>query len=91
MLAVSSHAFADKKKVTISEMPEWQRPVLAHVTFDAEVKETQELLGKSADPGDGFLVFSCKADQNLGKRILWITAEVTFSNGYKREFKQISF
>lgn len=86
---------ANEPKVTVSERPEWQRSVIEKVTFGAESKGIDELLGKKVDRPDrswgGFIIFSCTAKENLEKRLLWVDAEVEFSNGFKREFKGITF
>ena len=86
---------AGEPKVTISKRPEWQKSVLDKVTFGAETKGIDELLGKKVDRPNrfwsGFVIFSCTANENLGKRLLWVNAEVEFSNGYKRKFDGVSF
>ena len=78
-------------EVSFTEQPGWKNLILEKVSFSAAVKENKKLLGEDADDGDGFIVFSCTAKENLGKRVLWIEAELTFSNGYKRNFESISF
>jgi len=87
--------YAEEPKIIITERPEWQKPVLEKVVFGAETKDVNELLGKKADQANkswkGFVIFSCTAKENLGKRLLWINAEVEFSNGSKRKFESICF
>ncbi len=86
---------AGEPKVIISKRPKWQQSVLDKVTFGAEAKGIEELLGKKVDRPNrfwsGFVIFSCTATENLGRRLLWIDAEVEFSNGYKRKFDGVSF
>jgi hypothetical protein len=86
---------AAEPTVVVSERPEWQKQVLDKVSFRIEAKGIEELLGAiAAHPNNswqGFVIFSCTAKENLGKRLLWIDAEVEFSNGYKRKFEGISF
>jgi len=87
--------YAQEPKIVIGEIAEWQKPVIDKVAFSAEAKSIDELLGKKIDhpnkSWNGFIIFSCIAKGNLGKRLLWIDVEVTFSNGYKRKFTGISF
>lgn len=85
----------DELTATVEEPQDWKKPVLENVVFAAKTKGIDEILGKNdhADhgPWTGFVVFSCTAKESLSKRLLWIDAEVEFSNGYKRKFKGITF
>ena len=87
--------YAEEPKITIGKLAEWQKPVIDKVIFTAQIKSVDELLGKKIErPNEswgGFIVFSCTAKENLGKRLLWIDVEVEFSNGYKRKIDGISF
>ena len=95
LLLMSGITLADEAKVTVSERPEWQQSVMEKVTFSAKTKGDDEILeGKITQPNHswgGFIIFCCTAKENLGKRLLWIDAEVVFSNGDKRKFKGINF
>jgi hypothetical protein len=83
------------QKVTVEPSADWQRTVLNDVYFTATTRGVVDILGRQIQaPGNrwiGFVVFSCSAPSNLGKRILWVDAEVKFSNGYTRKFKGIQF
>lgn len=87
--------YAEEPKVIITDRPDWQKPILEKVVFGVHAKEVDELLGKKTEHTNrrwiGFVIFSCTATDNLSKRLLWINAEVEFSNGYKRKFDSISF
>jgi len=87
--------YADAPKIIISERPEWQKPIIDKASFGVQVKSTDQILGENANISggfwSGFLIFSCTAKENLGRRILWIDAEVEFSNGYVRKFEGIKF
>jgi hypothetical protein len=83
------------QKVIVDASAEWQNAELKDVTFGATTKGIDDILGKAIQTQGkrwtGFVIFSCKASSDLGKRLLWADADVTFSNGYKREFKGIQF
>ncbi len=87
--------YAEEPKITIGKLAEWQKPVIAKVIFSARIKSVEELLGKKIErPNEswgGFIIFSCTAKEDLGKRLLWIDVEVEFSNGYKRKIDRIRF
>ncbi len=78
-----------------SSLPDWQRAILDKAVFELRLLPATALFPHNAAPADlssdGFLLFVCSARQNLGKRLLWIDAEIEFSNGYKRKFSSISF
>ena len=84
ILAIFSFVYvaSAELEVSIKEQPDWKQPTLSKAQFLAEIKENKELLGADADDGDGFIVFSCTAEENLKKRILWIDVELTFSNDF---------
>jgi hypothetical protein len=83
------------QKVTVEASAEWQKTVLKDVSFGATIKSIGEILGRDVQtPRNrwiGFVVFSCTAPADLSKRILWVDAEVKFSNGYTRKFEGINF
>lgn len=92
LLLLSLAAPAKEIEVTSTPLPDWQQPIWKNVTFDAKVINVKDIPGAKADAHDeDFVLFSCTAKENLGKRILWIDAEVTFSNGMTRELEGISF
>jgi len=86
-------ALASEVKIEISDAPEWQKPILGMVEFDAKLRSISQILKveepKSESPT--FLVFTATAKENLGKTLLWIDAEVELSNGKILTFKGISF
>ena len=86
---------AEEPKVTISKRPDWQKTVIDKVTFGAETRSIEEVLeGRwigRINSGVDSLSFRAPRTRTLGKRLLWIDAEVKFSNGYKRKFKGVSF
>jgi len=88
-------ADGSKPQITVPDYPDWRKPILEKIVFGAEAKSATDLLGKidaRTDPSwKGYIIFSCTALEDLPKRVLWIDAEAEFSNGYKREFKGISF
>ncbi|MBK1884029.1 hypothetical protein JIN85_16540 [Luteolibacter pohnpeiensis] len=83
------------EEIVIPPSADWQQPILSSVKFSAETKSADELLGTHIKQPSGrwvgFVVFTCEATKNLGKRLMWIDADVTFSNGYVREFTGVSF
>lgn len=98
ILIISLTAFVAEgmaQKITIDpgEVEHW--PALKDVTFGATIKGVDEITGRKVEmPSElwrGFVIFSCKSSKTLGGRLLWVDAEVTFSNGMVREFKGIDF
>lgn len=95
VLAHFGSCYAEETKIVLTANAEWQKPVLDKVEFGAETKSIDELLGNKVDQANrswkGFVIFSCTAKENLGKRLLWINAEVEFSNGIQRKFESVCF
>ncbi|MBK1884235.1 hypothetical protein JIN85_17580 [Luteolibacter pohnpeiensis] len=66
---------------------------MSEVTFGVKLITLNDML-KVQDGSDvvpSFLIFTARAAENLGKRLLWIDAEVEFCNGAVRKFKNFSF
>ena len=79
-------------KVELDPIPEWQKPVMDKVTFGVKMRSLSGILNRPADkPAPSFLVFTSKAAENLGKRLLWVDVEVEFSNGAVRKFDHVKF
>jgi len=90
-----SLAKLDAVEGSIKPNADWQTEILSLLKISAEAKGVSDLLGDSLRIRDkswtGFVVFTCEAASDLPKRLMWVDAEVTFSNGYVREFKNIRF
>ena len=92
LLFSATISLAAETKVEFGPIPEWQKPVMDKVTFDVTVRSLAKILDIQ-DPKDApsFLVFTAEATENLGKRLLWVDAEVEFPNGAVRKFENVSF
>jgi hypothetical protein len=97
-ITISMAAFAADgaaQKVTVDPSEIERMPALKDVTFGATVKSADEIVGRKVESPNGlwrgFIVFSCKASTNLGHRMLWVDADVTYSDGSKGDFKGVGF
>ncbi|MES2476568.1 MAG: hypothetical protein V4640_12365 [Verrucomicrobiota bacterium] len=86
-------ALASEVKIEIADAPEWQKPILGRVEFDAKIRSISQILSVEEPKSEGpaFLIFTASAKENLGKRLLWIDAEVELSNGKILTFRRIPF
>jgi hypothetical protein len=85
-------SLAEEIKVEFGPIPDWQKPVMDKVTFGVKMRSLGEILDtKDTKDTPSFLVFTAEATDNLGKRLLWVGAEVEFSNGVVRKFENVSF
>ena len=93
VLFCTAISLAAEIKVEFGRIPEWQKPVMDKVTFGVKARSLSEILNAGGDKTrtPSFLVFTAEATENLGKRLLWVDAEVEFSNGAVRKFKNVSF
>lgn len=90
LLLLSLAAPAKEVEVTSTPLPDWQQPIWKNVTFDAKVINVKDIPGAKADAHNtDFLLFSCTAKEKLRKHILWLSAEITFSNSKTTLYKDI--
>lgn len=84
---------ASDLKVELAPAPDWQKPILAKLTFDVKLRTLEEILegkpGKLRSPS--FLVFTAEAKENLGSRLLWADTEIELSDGRIMKFKGVCF
>lgn len=92
-LLLTLAATAEEFKVEFSPLPDWQQPILAKVTFDVQIRSLPDIIRTESMEAKQpqFLVFTAATNESLGKRLLWIDAEVELSDGRIREYKGISF
>lgn len=93
VLFCTAISLAAEVKVEFGPIPEWQKPVMDKVTFGVKARTLSEILHAGGDKTGtpSFLVFTAEAAEDLGKRLLWVDAEVEFSNGVVRNVKNVSF
>lgn len=95
LLCLLFHAVGHALDADYSSLPDKQRAILDKTSFELRILPPTALFPSGDAPkdlsADGFLLFVCSARQNLGERLLWITAKVEFSNGYTREFSSVGF
>lgn len=92
ILALGITTTASEMVIEFPGLRDWKKDIVENVVFSAELQPISKLLDKlAAEDEPIFLVFSCEAKDNLGKRLLWIDADVTFSSGAVRKLKGIRF
>jgi len=91
LLASLTHA--EKIVIELPQVSERQKLVLEKVAFDVKLRTLDDITGvensQASDPS--FLIFTAVAKEDLGEGLLWIDAEVEFSNGRVRKFTAIRF